>query len=226
MSGLFVAPELTAQTLVLFALLGGLATSLGPCTLARTMMLAGAVGVDARVSRSRGLLLSLFFLLGMGVVYSLLGVVGGAITTWTRLAEDIYLPLGIAIITFGLHQAGVIRLPLPHSHSLTGWSARLAKKGGSLSTTLLGGLSAFLVCPCCLPGLLAIFAFTYARGDLGLGVVGTFAFTLGHGVPLLFVGTFVGALARLKAFQRYYAYVEVASGTFLVLAGLLLAWIA
>jgi cytochrome c-type biogenesis protein len=226
MSRLLAVPELTTQTLVLFALLGGLATSLGPCTLARTMMLAGAVGVDARTSRSRGLMLSLLFLLGMAVTYTLLGLVGGAVTAWTRLAESLYLPLGLAIVAFGLHQAGVIRIPLPHAHALTGLSARLAEKGGSLSTTLLGGLSAFLVCPCCLPGLLAIFAFTYARGDLGLGVVGTFAFTFGHGVPLLLVGTFVGALSRLKTFQRYYSYVEVASGTFLVAAGLLLVWIA
>lgn len=226
MSRLLAVPELTTQTLVLFALLGGLATSLGPCTLARTMMLAGTVGVDARVSRFRGLVLSLLFLLGMAVVYTVLGTLGGLATSWASLAESLYLPLGMAIVAFGLHQAGVIRIPLPHSHGLTGLSARLAEKGGSLSTTLLGGLSAFLVCPCCLPGLLAIFAFTYARGDFGLGVVGTFAFTLGHGVPLLFVGTFVGALARLKSFQRYYAYVEVASGTFLVAAGMLLVWIA
>lgn len=226
MSRLLVVPELTTQTLVLFALLGGLATSLGPCTLARTMMLAGTVGVDARVSRSRGLVLSLLFLLGMAVAYTVLGILGGLATAWARMAESLYLPLGLAIVAFGLHQAGVIRIPLPHPHALTGMSARLAEKGGSLSTTLLGGLSAFLVCPCCLPGLLAIFAFTYGRGDLGLGVVGTFAFTFGHGVPLLLVGTFVGALSRLKALQRYYAYIEVASGTFLVSAGLLLVWIA
>lgn len=226
MSGLFTAPELTGATVVLFAFLGGLATSLGPCTLARTMMLAGQVGVDARVSRTRGLGLAAFFLLGMAVVYTALGLVGGALSLWVGLSQSLYLPLGAAIVVFGLHYAGVIRIPLPHPHGLGRVSARLAVRGSGLSTAALGGLSAFLACPCCLPALLAIFAFTFAQGDLATGSLGTFAFTAGHGLPLLAVGVFVGALARIKAVQRYYPYVEVASGTFLVLGGLLLIWLA
>lgn len=226
MSQLFTPPELTSGTVLLFAFLGGLATSLGPCTLARTMMLAGQVGVDARVSRARGVGLAGFFLLGMAVVYVGLGLAGGALSVWVGLSESLYAPLGVAVVVFGLHYAGVIRVPLPHAHGVGRVSARLAAHGSGMSTATLGGLSAFLVCPCCLPGLLAIFAFTFARGDLALGTLGTFAFTLGHGIPLLAVGAFVGALARIRAVQRYYPYVEVASGTFLVLAGLLLIWLA
>ncbi|MDP1808420.1 MAG: cytochrome c biogenesis protein CcdA [Actinomycetota bacterium] len=213
----------------LFAILivgaAGLATSLGPCTFARAVTFMGYVGADKGMSRAKGFYLAFLLLVGLTVSYSSLGLIGFAANNLFKIGTGLYYATGAVMLMMGLHFAGLVRIRIPAPTKLRELKAHYSTYQGPAGSLMLGGVFGFMICPCCLPGLLAIFALTFAKGQVAYGVLLVFAYTLGHGIPLLAVGIFSGALNVMSSIQRWREHLNLATGTIMIIGGLLFLWI-
>ncbi len=211
---------------ILLAFTAGIITSLGPCNFVRAMLLVGYLGSDSKLSQSRGFALTSLFLVGIMFSYFLLGLAGFFAVSLFGLGTYMYYAAGVVAILGGLHFAEIIHLRLPSFNFATRLKEISMAGQGPVNIFLLGSAFGLMICPCCLPPIFAIFALTFAKGKLFYGTLLLSSFIIGHGLPLLAVGTFTGVLGMLKKIQLYRAFIGLSSGTLLVLTGLILIWIA
>ena len=195
------------------AFIAGLATSLGPCTFARAGALLGYTGSAKGVTKVWGFFLAFMFLVGLVISYTILGTVGFVAVNAVEIGNALYYFAGAVVIIMGLHFTGIVQI-------------RLRKFSGPAATVSMGLVFGLMLCPCCIPGLLTIFTFTFAQGKLAYGISLVFAYTIGHGIPLLLVGMFAGAIRTFKKLQVYSEYINLGLGTIMIVVGVFLIWIA
>jgi thiol:disulfide interchange protein DsbD len=179
----------------------GLLLSLTPCTLPMLPILSSLIvgaGRNKAVSRARAFALSLAYVLGMAVVYTVAGVLAGLSGALISNAlQNAWVLGGFALIfiVLALPMFGLFELQLPAF--LQGKASERAARlrGGSLpGVTLMGGLSALIVGPCIAAPLAGALLYIGRAGDVLLGGLALFCLALGMGVPLLIIGISAGAL--------------------------------
>jgi cytochrome c-type biogenesis protein len=204
--------------------LGGVVTSIGPCNLATIPLIVGFVGGSHDLSRGRSFTLSLAFAFGLAITFTLLGVVaamvGGLIGGTSRVWY--YLVAAVCFI-IGLHMLGFLSFPVPMW--LGGLRERIQLKG-ALGSLALGLVSGLVASQCATPVLAAILTYVMAKGALAYGAVLLFVYAMGRGVPVVFAGTFTGALKQFQALGRWSGVMEKASGVIVLFVGFYFLWIA
>ena len=162
------------------------------------------------------------FVLGFGAMFTALGagagLFGNVLLDNRRTLEII---AGIFIVLAGIVYAG---LPLPRA-LLAERRIHMRGERGSALTAVGAGL-AFAIgwTPCLGPTLAAILTLAAGGGHPGQGAVLLAVYALGLGVPFLLFGlAFTRALALVRALQRHWRVVSLASGALLVTFGILLA---
>lgn len=203
----------------------GLATSLGPCTFTRAITLIGYVGSEENMSRGKGFYLAFISLIGLTVSYASLGLVSFIASNIIKIGTNLYIFIGIVMVLMGLHFAGLVRISIPTSGKLRELKNRYSKYRGPVGSFLLGAVFGLMMCPCCLPGLVAIFGLTFAQGDILYGTLLVFSYTLGHGIPILVVGTLTGEAKVLTTARRWSEHVNLLTGTLMIIVGLLFVWV-
>ena len=200
-----------------FAFLGGVVTSLGPCNLSMVPVIMGYVGGQQELTKARGFRLSLFFTLGSSFTFLLLGLFGNE----KRLLSWI-----VALVCFGmgLNLLGAIRLSF--LDRLTRLQPTRVTRTGLLGAFLLGTVMGLAGSQCATPILAAIVALAMASGKLAHGAVLLFAYGLGRGVPIVLAGTFTGTVRALPAMERWTNLAQKAAGGVLVGVGLYFIWMA
>lgn len=203
-------------TLVL-VFFGGVVTSLSPCILSMLPVMVGYIGGYAQPSKSRGFVLSSIFVLGLGVTFAILGVLAASLgkifgqigTTWFYI-------LGLAAILMGLHLTEVITFKFP------GLTKMPIRTGGVAGAFLAGLFFGLVASPCATPVLAVLITYVASKQALAFGALLLFTYGLGHGLPLIVVGTFTAVIKSLPALQRWSKYVNYGSGALLILMGLYL----
>lgn len=179
----------------------GLLLSLTPCVLPMVPILSAfLVGQSAGGSpaRGKGLGLSALYVLGMSVVYTVIGVLAGL--TGESLAAALQTPwilsvFAVLLVLLALSMFGVFtfQAPVRWQTALNAWSQRLP--GGSASAAvLLGAVSALIVGPCVAAPLAGILLYISQTQDVVLGGLALFFLAWGMGVPLLLAGASAGTL--------------------------------
>lgn len=184
------------------AFLLGLALSFTPCVLPMLpILLALVVGpnnASQPAPRRQALGLSLCYVLGTAIVYTLLGMVaallGAALANW--LQHPVVLSFfALALASFGIAMWGAFSFQVP-----SGLQSRLnalinrlpaGQYGGA---TLMGMLSALVCGPCVAAPLAGVLLFIAQTGDIFTGGVVLFVLAWGQGVSLLLLGASSGAL--------------------------------
>ncbi|MYN07046.1 protein-disulfide reductase DsbD [Pseudoduganella aquatica] len=184
--------------LPLFALLG-LGLAFTPCVLPMVPILSSIiVGEGQHSSRSRGLLLSLTYALGMAIVYTALGVAAGLIGE--GLAAALQNPwvlgaFGLLMVGLSLSMFGVYELQVP-----AGLQSRLStvsnrQSSGKLAGVFaMGAISALIVGPCVAAPLAGALVYISQTRDVVVGGGALFAMAVGMSVPLVLVGVSAGTL--------------------------------
>jgi len=177
----------------------GILLTFTPCVLPLVPILSSIVaGQGKNITRFRGGMLSLAYVLGTAVTYAVIGAVAGATgeqlqaymqNIWTLGAIAI-LFVAMALSMFGLY---TIQLPNWLQSRLMAKSTNL--QGGTYGVVfLLGMISALIIGACVSPALISLLSVAIVRGDPWFGAELMFVMALGMGVFLVALGFGAGAL--------------------------------
>jgi thiol:disulfide interchange protein DsbD len=196
----------------------GLATSLTPCVYPMIPITAGILGGAGAAgrTRARSLSLTLAYVLGLALVYSLLGLLAGLSGTLFGSVSSspwALLVMGNLLLVFGLALLDVFTIGVPNR--LAVWTSRIG--GNSLGGVFaLGATSGLVAAPCGAPAFAAVLTFVSTTGSGWLGFLYLFVFSLGLTALLVVVGLFSGGLAALPRSGRWTVAIKRAGGVVLL----------
>ncbi|MGR5288187.1 protein-disulfide reductase DsbD [Vibrio maritimus] len=180
-------------TPALFLLLGiGLAFT--PCVLPMYPILTSIVLGGGKRSHKQALLLSMVYVQGMALTYTLLGlVVASAGMQFQAAMQHPYVLIGLSVlfVALALSMFGLYTLQLPSN--VQTWLNNLSnqQKGGNLLGVFAMGAISGLVCsPCTTAPLSGALLYVAQSGDLLTGGVALYALALGMGIPLIAAAVF------------------------------------
>lgn len=205
---------------LLWIFLGGIALSFTPCVYPVIPITIAYIGARSGGSRFKGFTLSLVFVLGLGLVYSILGVVAAATGGVFGISTQNTWVIGFVTLVFlvmGAGMLGAFEMSLPSSVQ-TRLSSR--KRSGYVGALLVGGTTGLVAAPCVGPVLVALLSWVSASGDLFKGFIYLFVFACGLGVLFVVIGTFAGALASLPTAGSWMENVKKVFGVILIGAAL------
>jgi len=219
----------------------GILLAFTPCVLPMIPILSGIIVGEGRAAgKAHAFALSVTYVLGMAVTYTVIGVI--AALSGTLLSAALQNPwvlgafalifVALALSMFGFYDLG---LPARFHAKVTAASARL--KGGEIgAVALMGVLSAAIVSPCVAAPLAGALLYISQTRDVVLGGSALFALALGMGVPLVAVGTTEGALLPraghwMKAVKKFFGVLLLGVAIWIVspvipILAQMLAWAA
>ncbi len=177
----------------------GLLLAFTPCVLPMIPILSGIIaGQGKQATPARSFVLSLTYVLGMSLTYTIAGAAFAAAgqqaqaffqQTWILVLFAL-LFVALALAMFGMYD---LHLPASLQSRLHAASGR-QRAGSLVGTFIMGALSALVVTACVAPPLVAALAVIGQSGDVLRGALALFALSLGMGAPLLLVGVAEGKL--------------------------------
>ena len=174
------------------AFLAGVVSSFSPCVLSTIPLIIGYVGGYARKDKKLAYRYSLIFCLGIIVTFTLLGVASSLLgRLFTGAGSWWYIILGAIMLIVGLQLIGVIEIgnnscKIPN------------RRKGLAGAFFLGILGGVLSSPCSTPILAAILAFVASKGNILLGVIMLFLYSIGHCVLIFLAGTSIGLVEGIS----------------------------
>jgi cytochrome c-type biogenesis protein len=201
------------------AYLAGVLVSFTPCIYPVIPITAAVIGGQRDISGARGFVLSLFFVLGLALTYTALGVFAALTGKLFGTIQTRPLTLGALgglFILMGLAMLDVFQLSLERyaPRGLTG-----GNRTGIFGSFMIGVTSGFILGPCTAPVLAVILGVVAARQSVFFGGSLLFVFSLGVGSLLVLVGTFAGILASLPKSGAWMTGVKKLSGIVMLAAG-------
>jgi thiol:disulfide interchange protein DsbD len=200
------------------AFLGGVLVSFTPCVYPLIPISAGFIGIKAGGSNLKGFFLSIFYVTGIAITYSILGLfasLSGTIFGKVSSSPLTYFLVGAVIIFFGLSMLDLFIIPLPNIIKLPKF-----KKQNYFSAVLLGLSSGAIASPCLTPVLGSILAYLATRKNLLYGATLLFTFAYGMGFLLIIVGTFSTILVNFPKSGKWLMYVKRFSAILLMGIGI------
>ncbi len=171
--------------------------SFSPCVYPLVPITLGFIGVKAGSSRLRGLILSLVYVLGLAITYSILGLIAslsGRLFGQISSHPISYLLIGNACIIAGLSFFDIINISFTGIHLQN----KIKMKGNTLSVLLLGLASGLIAGPCTAPALGTILLYVATKQNIFYGASLLFVFAYGMGFLLILVGTFSAVFVNLS----------------------------
>ncbi|KND56244.1 Cytochrome c-type biogeneis protein DsbD, protein-disulfide reductase [Candidatus Paraburkholderia kirkii] len=214
-------------TVVGLYFLAGVVLSLLPCSYPMIPILSAIiVGEGARVTRARGFSLSVSYVVGMALVYTVLGIaaalIGQGLGAWLQ-NPWVLGAFGVLLAAFAVALISGIDIALPERWQ-SGVNEASRKHGGGkfAAVAVMGALSVLVVGACMTAPLFAVLAFIAHTGNAALGGAALFAMGIGLGVPLLVIG--LGAGSILPRAGAWMDGVKVFFGVVLLAAALWIVW--
>ena len=186
----------------------GVLTSLTPCIYPMIPITAAIVGGQS-VGRStrRGVALTLLYVLGLSLVYALLGLLAGMTRTlfgtvsaspWAALLT------GNLLLLFGLWMLDAVPIRMPAS-LMGGRAGSATSLGGAF---VMGCASGLVAAPCSAPVLAAVLTWVAVTKSAALGFIYLFVFSIGMCAVLIAVGIFGATFARLPRAGMWMVWVK------------------
>ncbi|RQR73640.1 protein-disulfide reductase DsbD [Burkholderia sp. Bp9012] len=214
-------------TIVALYFVAGVVLSLLPCSYPMIPIVSAIIiGQGTRATHARGFALSLTYVVGMALVYTVLGIaaalVGQSLGAWLQ-NPWVLGAFGVLLTAFAVSLISGKDIALPERWQNGAAEASRARQGGHfVAVAAMGALSALVVGACMTAPLFAVLAFIAHTGNAWLGGAALFAMGLGLGVPLLVVG--VGAGTVLPRAGAWMDGVKVFFGIVLLAAALWIVW--
>lgn len=214
----------SSQSVVLFLLvsfLGGVLSSISPCSLGMIPLIVGYVGGYGDSNKFKTFIQLSSFVLGLAVVLTVIGII-------CALTGQVFVSFGGSywilflaslILIFGLNLLGLVELNLSPI-------VKRIPKGNSTSLFIypfiVGVLFAFAASPCSTPILAGIMSFAALTKNIILAGLMLLFFSLGQGVIVVLAGIFTSFLKGIRNFSRLSEILMKISGVLLVLGAVLI----
>lgn len=207
----------------------GLLLSFTPCVLPMIPILSSIIlnsqSKQAKPSKLHAFALSVAYVLGMALTYTLAGVAAGLSgsllsqslqNVWVLSATALVFVI-LALSMFGLYE---LKLPAAFENKILHVSQKL-KGGEFLGVFLMGALSALVVSPCVAAPLAGALIYIGQSRDVFLGGAGLFALAIGMGVPLLLIGASAGSIlpkagSWMSIVRNFFGVLMLAMAAYLV----------
>ena len=180
----------------------GLLLSFTPCVLPMIPILSsiivGSQSKQTTPSKLHAFGLSVAYVLGMALSYTLAGVAAGL--SGNLLSQSLQNPLVLGLtallfVVLAFSMFGFYELKLPSAFESKLLNASNKLKGGEfLGVFVMGVLSALIVSPCVAAPLAGALIYIGQTHNVLLGGIGLFTLAIGMGVPLLLIGASAGSL--------------------------------
>ncbi|EKS9913973.1 protein-disulfide reductase DsbD [Burkholderia multivorans] len=214
-------------TIVALYFVAGVVLSLLPCSYPMIPIVSAIIiGQGTRATHARGFALSLTYVVGMALVYTVLGIaaalIGQSLGAWLQ-NPWVLGAFAVLLTAFAVSLISGKDIALPQRWQDGAAEASGARQGGHFAAVAaMGALSALVVGACMTAPLFAVLAFIAHTGNAWLGGAALFAMGMGLGVPLLVVG--VGAGTLLPRAGAWMDGVKVFFGIVLLAAALWIVW--
>ncbi|MBO5503854.1 MAG: redoxin domain-containing protein [Lachnospiraceae bacterium] len=224
---------ITDSISVITVLLQGFLSFFSPCVLPLLPLYIGYLSGGASASdqggervfdRKKVLLNTLFFVIGIGFSFFLLGFGMRAVGRFFSGNRILFARIGgIIVILFGLYQTGILgtssalmkerRLPV-----------RFDKMAVSpLTALIMGFVFSFAWTPCVGPTLSAVLLMAASAKSSAMGFVLVGVYTLGFALPFLLTGIFTASLLSLfKKYRGALRYTSKIAGILMILMGIMM----
>jgi cytochrome c-type biogenesis protein len=215
----------------LAALFAGLISFISPCVLplvpAYISFISG-VSIDElrnaerrQQTNFRLLMSSLLFIAGFTAVFVLLGATATVVGSFLlKNLGFLSKAAGVVLIIFGLHVAGLIRIPFLN------YEARFQsdnKPTSAIGAFLVGSAFAFGWTPCIGPILGGILAIAGSQETVAKGMLLLLVYSLGLGIPFFLTAAATQRLLRaMNRVKKHFKTVELVSGAFLIVIGVMM----
>src|SRR6202163_4368935 len=195
LAGLLKSGSLLAVLLQFFV--GGLLLAFTPCVLPMVPILSGLiVGQGKSVTTARAFLLSLTYVLGMALTYTVTGALFAAAGQQVQAVFQqpwIIMLFAALFMAMALSMFGLYTLQMPGFIQTRVAQLSNRQRAGSFGgVAVMGMLSALIVTTCVGPVLVEALIVIGQTGDVLRGAAALFAMSLGMGAPLLIVGSSAG----------------------------------
>ncbi len=200
---------------LLAVFMGGLALNLTPCIYPLIPITVSYFGGRSRTIRGLVIVHGLFYIFGLAITNSLLGltasVSGGLLGAALQNPAVLVLVAGI-LVFMALSFFGLWELRLPPG--LT----RLASRnfGGYFGTFFMGLTLGIVAAPCLGPFILGLLSYVGQKGDPLLGFVYFFVLSIGMGLPIALLAVFSGTLKMLPVSGEWMVWIRKLLGWVLV----------
>lgn len=226
--------NLTLETSVssITVFLQGLLSFFSPCVLPLIPLYIGYLSGGAktveedgtiRYKRSKVMLHTLFFVIGVSFAFFLLGLGFTALGKFFHNYQTLFTRIGgVIIILFGLNQLGVFgKLSSGKEHRLP-FSPNVLSMNPVIAL-LLGFTFSFAWTPCVGPALASVLIMAASASSSATGFLLIGIYTLGFVLPFMAVGIFTGALLDFfKKHRQVVKYTVKAGGALMLLIGVMM----
>lgn len=207
---------------ILFVFGLGLLLNLTPCVYPMIPITVGYFGNRKATSWQSSLFDALLYVLGMALIYTLLGAMAGL--TGRMLGRALQSPLiqgSLALVMVFMAASMFGFFDLSFSKSM---ETRLRRFADGLGTFGMGMTLGVAAAPCLAPATVGLLGYVGNEGSLILGSSLFFTLSLGLGLPYLFLAVFSGFLHRLPDSGRWFQWIEKLLGHLLLGVALYFAW--
>lgn len=205
----------------LFALIGGILTSLMPCSLSTVPLVIGCVG-GGSTKGQRAFWLSLLFAIGSTITFVSLGIAASIAGLLLEKAEIwMHLILAVLLILMALQMWGVIDI-IPTGVVMSG--KRLKGSWGAFVAGLLAGVFS---AHCATPIIVALLAIVIDTGRIFYGIILLLFFSAGHAILSIVAGTSTGLVQRISEspkYERIGRIIKLCLGILIAIVALWLLW--
>ena len=210
-----IAQKLSSSPALAIALLfaAGVLTSLTPCIYPMIPITAAIVGGqsvgETKPPRSRTILLTLSYVVGLALVYATLGVIAGMTgTIFGTISTNpwLYFTMANVLIIAALSLLDVLPVRVPAGLMQRASTAGTA--GRVSGAFIMGAVSGLVAAPCGAPVMAAVLTWVTTTQRAALGFVYLLSFSLGMCALLVAVGLFSGTITRLPRAGAWMAWVK------------------
>lgn len=227
--------ERRGMALFLLVVFGfGLLMSLSPCIYPMIPITLAVIGSRAQEKGAlHGLLMSTAYVLGMALVYAILGALSATVFSGINAfmqSPAVLVPIALLLLFLSFSMFGAYELEAPAflRDRLQGGGGG-GGRGGVIGVFLMGMVAGLVASPCVGPFLAALLVWVATTGNWVLGFFSLFTFGIGMGLLLIGVGTFPALLGSMpqsggwmETVRRSMGLLLVAMAFFFVRPGLVL----
>ncbi|MEI7903953.1 MAG: cytochrome c biogenesis protein CcdA [Candidatus Firestonebacteria bacterium] len=201
------------------SLAGGIMVSFEPCIYTMLPITVTFIATQSGGSKFKGFTLSLVYVLGLALIYTVLGAVASLTGSYFGSISTKPLPniiMGGVCILLSLSMFDVYSLQMP------AWVNNLANKkigSGFVTIFFLGLISGLVVGPCTGAVLGTLLIYVGKSGNVLFGTTLLFVFSLGMGLLLIAAGTFAGILMALPRAGAWMEKIRKVMGFILLIIG-------